>query len=69
MVFYSFYYLVVFMSFSGNEDDISALRERAGCLNSGSPVFDDKSGAQFLCAEAIGHIFEDSCRLFVTRVV
>ena len=61
--------LVVFVSFSGNEDDIVLLRQRAGSLDSGCAVLDDERAAQFLRRQSVRHVLEDILRFFVTRVI
>ena len=61
--------LIVFVSFAGDEDDVTFLGEDAGGLDGGLAVLDDKGGAQLILRKPGSHIAQDIRGFLIARVV
>ena len=69
MMLHSFYLLIVFVSFAGNEDNVSRLRQQTGGLYGVFPIGDTDCLLQIVFVQACQHVIDDVLRLFEAGIV
>ncbi len=69
MVLHTFYFLIIFMSFPGNENYISRLGQGAGCFDGFAPFRDGECTLSLLLGKAVEHILQDIVRFFKPRII